>query len=97
MVDGTEAQTLPANNKFFTLKELHRLVGGLIEYHALPSGRVLIMNEEGRLKNLPRNDAATRIWCDEYPIEKYPENNSQLVVGDVILFESDDVQLQLKK
>lgn len=44
-----------------TLQEFQRLVGGHIEVHSLGSGRLIVMNEAGRLKGLPEN-----IRCNEF-------------------------------
>lgn len=92
--DGTEEEVLPADNKHFSLDELQAFVGGLIDIQTMPSGRKLVINDEGKLDGLPRNEAATKIWCEEYPIDQYPNNNDQLVVGDVLLVEKDSTELQ---
>lgn len=76
----------PNNGKSFTLKELQEIVGGTIDIQKLPEyDAMLVVNDNGKLEGLPRNEAATRIWQDNYPIEKYPYNNDELVVGTVLL------------
>lgn len=49
-----------------TLESMQRLVGGYIEFVTLsgsPGRReILIVNEEGLLKDLPRNPAATQLY-----------------------------------
>lgn len=54
-VQGERQEVLPANGKDFTLKELQALVGGHIEYLYLPDGRILVVNEEGKLEGLTYN------------------------------------------
>ena len=45
-----------------TLKEAQKFVGGYVEGITFPNGDYLIINEEGRLKNLPLNPEATLLW-----------------------------------
>lgn len=49
----------PANGKRFTLEELQKFVGGYIEALGLHDGRVMWLNEEGKLDGLPLNAIAT--------------------------------------
>lgn len=50
----------PAGKKF-TLDELQKAVGGLIEFVQTPKGNILVVNEEGKINDLPLNVAATLI------------------------------------
>lgn len=89
--DGSEpVKVFPKDGKAFSLEELQSYVGGMIEIVRLPSGMTMAMNEEGKLIGLPENIVATNIWKREYPISKYPYNNDQLVVGDVLLGDEGD-------
>lgn len=47
-----------------TLEAAHKIVGGYIEHAPLPSGTKLfiLVNEEGKLNNLPVNIRATAGW-----------------------------------
>ena len=85
--DGTITEVKPINGKSFSLKELQGFVGGIVEIVPLPSGKEMCVNEEGKLNGLPKNEEATKIWKEEYPIEKYPVNNDELIVGDALLVE----------
>ena len=85
--DGTIKEVIPKDRKEFSLKELQKFVGGLIQMVSLPSGKEIIVNDEGKLIGLPKNEEATKIWKEEYPIKKYPDNNDELVVGDILLVE----------
>jgi hypothetical protein len=62
--DGTIQEVVPANGKTFTLDELQHHVGGYIEILRMPgTGKaMMIVNEEGKLKSLPYNDVATKLW-----------------------------------
>ena len=54
----------PKDGKKFTLKELQDLVGGWIETATLNDGRIMVLNEEGKLMGFPRNNRATQIYHD---------------------------------
>ena len=83
----------PANGKTFSYKELTEAVNGMVEIVPLPSGKILVGNEESKLTDNPvKNEKATEIWKQEYPIKTYAENNDQLICGDVIICESSMVE-----
>lgn len=90
--DGTIQEVVPANGKVFSLKEMQDFVGKgkdrMVEIVPLPSGKDIVVNEEGKLIGLETNEVATKIWKEEYPLEKYPLNNDELIVGDVLLVEN---------
>lgn len=75
----------PKNGKSFTLKELQAYVGGTIVQIPLPSGKILTANDNGKLIGLPFNEEASKMFREEYPIEKYPHNNDETLVGDVVV------------
>ncbi len=60
-VDGTQREVTPAHGVSFTLEELHALVGGYIEVVRLPSGDLMVINEEGKLHDLLYNERATAL------------------------------------
>lgn len=84
-VDGMQKEVTPKNGKYFTYDEMQCFVGYMVEIVPLPSGKLMVLHEEGKLIGLLKNEKATDIWNKEYPIEKYPNNNDQLVVGDVLI------------
>ena len=49
---GKDPHTMVIQNNLHLLQQL---VDGLIEVHTLADGLVMIVNEEGKLKNLPHN------------------------------------------
>ena len=96
-INGEELEVKPKDGKRFTLEELQGFVGGTIDFAYMPSGRVLVVNDNGKLEGLERNDRATQIWQAEYPIEKYPVNNDGLIVGDVLLMSREEDAEQNKE
>ena len=47
-----------------TLEEMQSVVGGMVEAVYLENGDVLIINENGKLLELPLNEIATKIFHD---------------------------------
>jgi len=91
-VDGELHEVKPENGKWFTYAELRDFVGGLVEIVPLPDGRSIIVNEEGKLNNLPENPGATAFWKEVYPIAKYPMNNDELIVGNALVVTEDELE-----
>jgi hypothetical protein len=58
-VTGYVSNATPNNGVAFDLDELQAFVGGYIEFVFLDDGLILCINEEGKLKELPRNPQAT--------------------------------------
>lgn len=85
---GFELELDMANARKFSLQELQGFVGGFIEVITLPDGRELVINEEGRNKNLPVNIAATTVWLEAFPLDKFPNNNPADVRGHALLLEN---------
>ncbi len=54
-----------------TLKEAQDFVGGMVECITWPNGDLLIVNEEGKLMQLPLNPEATLIWRMTFTKDKY--------------------------
>jgi hypothetical protein len=86
----------PKNGKFFTYEELQNFVkdgeNGMVEIVPMPSGRSMVVNEEGKLIGLKMNNRATDVWKAEYPIEKYPNNNDELIVGNALVVEDNELE-----
>ena len=59
--NGQVIETAPKNGTDFQLEELKSIVGGYIEIVNLRDGRLICLNEEGKLYNLPYNYKATDI------------------------------------
>ena len=82
----------PKDGKYFSLKELQAFVGGNIQMIYLPHGDIIIMNEDGLLKRLRKNKAATYFWKKEFPIDEYPDNNAEYLVGDVLITSKEYIE-----
>ena len=68
-----------------TLKEAQAFVGGYVEGISFPNGDYLIINEEGKLKNLPFNEEASKLWKDTFDNDNYMTGRNDFVVGNAIL------------
>ena len=68
-----------------SLKAAQDFVGGYIEGITFPNGDYLIINEEGKLQNLPLNVEATTLWRSTFTKDKYMIGYDDFVVGPAIL------------
>ena len=68
-----------------TLEQAQEFVGGYVEGITFPNGDYLIINEEGKLKNLPLNSEATMMWRATFTKDKYAFGYDDFVVGPAIL------------
>jgi hypothetical protein len=59
--DGMTREVIPSNGESFTLEEMQRFVGGLIEPVYLDDERIILVNEEGLLLNMPVNMRASML------------------------------------
>lgn len=58
--DGTTIEVHPKNGTDYTLDELQQMLGGYIEIvPAYKDGYILVVDEDGEAKGLPRNGRAT--------------------------------------
>ena len=71
-----------------TLEEAQEFVGGYVEGITFPNGDYLIMNEEGKLMNLPLNPEATALWRSTFTADKYAFGSDDFVVGPAILIKA---------
>ena len=69
----------PTNGTDFSLEELQGFVGGYIEIVYLDSERIMVVNEEGIINDLPFNEKASSIV-------------GQLIAGDVLVCKSEEVR-----
>jgi hypothetical protein len=77
---GEKLSITPENGVFFTLKELQSYVGGYLEMLLTNDDRTLIINEEGKLKNLEINDEATKLIVEK------------VIVGNVVVCDWSMIQ-----
>lgn len=71
-----DVQFITFKKNFISLEELQNSVKGLFEIVYLPENMILVVNEEGKLNNLPFNKIATALI---QPILQ------DIIVGDVLL------------
>lgn len=83
-VDGNEREVLPKNGRAFSLKEMQALVEGYIEFIYLPDGRILVINEEGKMKGMQYNFKAS-MYANEAGIA-----HEDFVVGPAILCSNEE-------
>ena len=53
-----------------SLKEAQEFVGGMVQGIEFPNGDYMIMNEEGKLMQLPLNPEATALWRATFTKDK---------------------------
>lgn len=84
--DGKILDIKPSNGNTFSLKEMQSFVNGTVERHVISKHKVyMLINEEGKLLNLPTNDAATLLFQEEY-------GKSDWIVGDVALIQYGEIK-----
>lgn len=76
---GETIEVQPKNGTDYSLEELQGFVGGYIEIVYLNNDRIMVVNEEGIIENLPFNEKASNIV-------------RQLIAGDVLVCKSDEVK-----
>ena len=65
-------------------KAVSKFVGGMVEAITFPNGDLLLLNEEGKLMQLPLNPEATALWRATFTKDKYLYGYDDFVVGPVI-------------
>lgn len=79
--DGGMTLVEPANGRDFSLTELQGFVGGVYRISSeLPDNRIMVVNDEGLLLDLPMNHTATRITSGGY------------IAGDVLVCKASEVK-----
>jgi|TARA_R110000868_G_scaffold77646_1_gene222137 hypothetical protein len=78
----TKLEIITDEKKLPTLKEAQEFVGGYIEAITFPNDDLLIINEEGKLKELPYNSDASEVWVSHYGM-------TDAIVGDALLIKAD--------
>lgn len=83
--DKEEEDYTPKNGKTFELDEMQGIVGGYIEIINLKDGRMMIVDEEGKLNNKEVNIPATNILRRDHYTTDY-------IVGTAIVCDADMVK-----
>lgn len=93
-VDGSEVPYPPSNSRTFALSELQAAVDGYIEGVYFADGRIMYVNEEGRVNNLPVNQLATRICSADPQANEYLWGGDAPIVGPALLLTVEEVTAQ---
>ena len=72
-----------------SLEQAQAFVGGYVEGISFPNGDYLIINEEGKLKGLPFNVPASKLWKDTFDNDNYITGRDDYVVGNAILIKKN--------
>jgi len=83
--NGETIDVNPNNGNDFKLEELQTIVGGYIEIVWLPNNEIMVVNEDGKLMELPINQEATKIYQNAF-------GYNDVIVGDVLLCKSNQVE-----
>jgi hypothetical protein len=75
------------------LETAQKFVGGDVEGITFPNGDYLIINEEGKLMQLPLNPEATTLWRATFTKDKYAFGYDDFVVGPAILIKKDALKI----
>lgn len=81
-IDGTTTEVTV--NKDSKLQELQAMVGGLIEFYGFRDGSTLMVNEEGKLRGMEINKAATALTAEK--------GRSCLIVGPAVFMSAAEVR-----
>lgn len=85
--NGQVIDVEPENGLTYELQQLHDIVGGYIELVRLNNKEYMVVNEEGKLYNLPFNAMATSLYHKEVPQAK-----DDFIVGDVLVCYQDEIE-----
>ena len=70
-------------------KEVSKFVGGMVECITFPNGDLLLLNEEGKLMQLPLNPEATTLWRATFTKDKHINGYDDWVSGPAILIKKN--------
>ena len=71
------------------LQSAQLFVGGYVECIQFPNGDLLLLNEEGKLMQMPLNPEATTLWRTHFTKETHINGYDDVVVGPAILIKKD--------
>ena len=87
--DANEFKIVSDSKDEPTLESAQEFVGGYVEGITFPNGDYLIINEEGKLMNLPLNEEATKLWKATFDNDNYITGRKDFVVGPAILIKAN--------
>ena len=83
--DANEFKIITNSKDEPNYKKVSEFVGGMVECITFPNGDLLLINEEGKLINLPLNPEATALWRATFDNDNYITGRKDFVVGPAIL------------
>ena len=86
-VDGSVIDVEPENGLTYEWQQLHDIVGGYIEIVRLNNKEYMVVNEEGKLYNLPFNAMATSLYH-----KGILQAKDDCIVGDVLVCYQDEIE-----
>ena len=86
--DANEFKIITTSKDEPNYKKVSEFVGGMVECITFPNGDLLLINEEGKLINLPLNPEATALWRATFTKDKYLFGHDDYVVGPAILIKA---------
>ena len=75
------------------LETAQKFVGGYVEGITFPNGDYLIINEEGKLRQLPLNPEATALWRATFDNDNFVTGRKDFVVGPAILIKKGALKI----
>ena len=82
---SSEFKIIEASKDEPTLESAQEFVGGMVECITFPNGDLLLINEEGKLINLPLNPEATALWRATFDNDNFITGRKDFVAGPAIL------------
>lgn len=83
--NGEVVEVEPKNGKDFKGKELNKIVGGYFELVQISEDQFMVVNEEGKLNNLPFNEKATDLYQSKLGPYDY-------IVGDCLVCKTSQIK-----
>ena len=83
--DASEFKIIEDQKDEPDLSAAQKFVGGYVQGIEFPNGDYLIMNEDGKWKDLPLNPEATALWRMTFTKDKYIWGHDDFVAGPAIL------------
>jgi hypothetical protein len=80
--NGDTQEVEPKNGTDFSLKEVQKIVGGYMQLLATKDGKIMVIDEDGKLKQKPKNKEATKLYI-------YGEHDH--IVGDALICEHGQI------
>ena len=77
----TTTEEIQSKNDSPSLADAQKFVGGWVEVVQVNDG-ILIIDEEGKMKNKPVNEIASKMYADKY-------GDADVIVGDAIYIPKD--------